>query len=119
MSNQFLARQSFNKDLRFYSGVPGEWPIVSFYNLIKLPIFSNFKTVLWFSVQWLQKCLRSKAKDSVNALLNQSKYLEIIMNIIPSQFGRNDYTVDEMVHTIKILNTKFLRRPGQFNRFCG
>lgn len=95
--NNFLMRQSTSKDLPIFAGDPMDWPnfISQFNESTELCKYSKRENMCR-----LQRCLRGKARDSVEYLLKFPEQLDKVVTVLERRFGRSEYIIEEIVRKI-------------------
>jgi len=95
---QFLARQGGNRELPNFSGDAQEWPafITQFRRSTAVCGYSNDENMMR-----LQRCLKGRAKDTVEALLAVPDNVDIVIRALERRFGRPDDVISSMILKIQ------------------
>lgn len=96
--HQIMTRNSISKDLPIFDGNPIDWPnfISHFRNTTKICGFSNEE-----NQHRLQKCIKGKAKEVVQALLILPQNVDKAISTLEKRFGRPEYIVSHLLQKIK------------------
>ena len=92
-----LARQNGGKELPTFCGDLNEWPafVSQFRRSTAVCGFSDDENLMR-----LQKCLKGKARDTVNAMLTLPENVPIVMAALERRFGRADLIIGSMIRKI-------------------
>ncbi|XP_044751740.1 uncharacterized protein LOC123311734 [Coccinella septempunctata] len=95
---QFMARQSFSKELPVFSGEPGEWMnfIHQFRETTKICGFSTAENMVR-----LQKSLKGKAKEFVSALLTFTQEVDRIIETLEMRYGRPEVIIQDLIDSVR------------------
>lgn len=96
-----IIRQSVPKELPIFSGNPLDWPnfIAQFRNSSKICSFSDYENQIR-----LDKCLKGKAREIVQALLIYPQNVERIINVLENRFGRPEYIINLLLEKVRSFN---------------
>jgi hypothetical protein len=102
VSRKFLARQTIGKDLPHFSGSPEEWPcfLAEYNQTTEACGFSKVE-----NMSRLRKCLKGKAKETVQAALAVPDNVDEVMDMLETQYGRPDTIVKTLIHKAKEVPT--------------
>ena len=101
---KYVARQSASKDLPLFSGAPAEWPAfhIQFQSSTAECQYSNPE-----NLARLQKSLRSKAKEAVQALLTVPDNVPEVMKTLEMRFGRPELVIRTLIaQTRQLISVK-------------
>jgi len=97
-TNKFLARQSYSKDLPFFSGKPEEWPIFK-------ADFERSTTDCGFSnsenMSRLRKCLKGDASRYVLSLMVSPDNVPTVMKKLEIRYGQPELIIAAMITKAK------------------
>ena len=95
---KFMARQTIAKDLPIFTGAPEEWPtfISQYRRSTEACGFTNDE-----NVARLLKCLKGKARETVEAMLTVPENVNDAIKDLESRFGRPDKVIEVMIDRAK------------------
>jgi len=97
-TSKFLARQSYSKDLPFFSGKPEEWPIFKAdFDRSTLDCgFSNSE-----NMSRLRKCLKGDAAKYVLSLMVSPDNVSTVMSQLEIRYGQPELIIQSMIEKAK------------------